>query len=149
METSTVSPKDLGSSDALDHRSTSRDDQAMVRWSLAGLASLLLAATVIAAPTARPSADVLKRGKELYEVEVGCVACHGLTGEGNGPVAFALKPPPRNFVKDPFKAGDSPDQVFHTITNGLADTRMVGYPQVKEADRWALTYYVLSFRPQR
>jgi high-affinity iron transporter len=118
----------------------------MGRWLCSlGIASVVLVATAFAAPAR--SRAVLDRGKALYESgEVGCFACHGLTGEGNGPVAFALKPPPRNLAREPFKAGDSVEQVFGTLTNGLPDTRMVGYPQLAEADRWALAYYVLAFR---
>lgn len=57
-----------------------------------------------------------------------------------------MKPPPRNLVKDPFKAGDSVEQIFHTVSNGLPNTRMVGYPQIKEVDRWAVAFYVRAFR---
>jgi high-affinity iron transporter len=95
------------------------------------------------------TAAVLATGKRLYEGAAGCSACHGVTGEGNGPVAFAVKPSPRNFVKDVFKNGDSVAQVFGTITNGLPNTRMVGYPGIEESDRWALAYYIVSFRPPR
>jgi len=90
------------------------------------------------------SPKLLDAGKAAYGAT--CLPCHGATGEGNGPVAFAIKPPPRNFVKDKFKNGDSVGQVFDTITNGLSNTRMVGYPQIAEPDRWALAYYVLSLR---
>ena len=38
---------------------------------------------------------------------------------------------------------------FATITNGLPNTRMVGYPQIAEEDRWGLAYYVLAFRPKK
>lgn len=117
----------------------------------------IVAVTVAAVTTAiaagpRPSSSpaLLATGKAVYEGSAaGCAACHGLTGEGNGPVAFAIKPAPRNFVTDPFKAGDSVDQVFATITRGLADTRMVGFPQLPEAERWALAYYVVRFRAAR
>lgn len=93
---------------------------------------------------------LLASGKAAYEGSAaGCSACHGLTGEGNGPVAFAIKPPPRNFVVDDFKGGDKVENVFTTITLGLTGTKMVGYPQLPEADRWALAYYVLAFRASR
>ena len=109
------------------------------------VAATIVMATALAAPL--PSVDLLKRGREVYEGSAaGCSACHGLAGDGNGPVAFSIKPPPRNFLKDPFRAGDSVDQIFATITKGLAGTRMVGYPQIDEADRWALAYYVRGFR---
>ena len=54
------------------------------------------------APAAAP-----ERGRTLYEGSAGCASCHGVKGDGAGPVAFALKPPPRNFIKDEFKAGAS------------------------------------------
>ncbi len=98
-------------------------------------------------PTPTPTPALLAAGKAAYEGSAaGCSACHGLTGEGNGPVAFAIKPPPRNFVVDDFKGGDKVENVFTTITLGLTGTRMVGYPQLPEADRWALAYYVRAFR---
>jgi high-affinity iron transporter len=94
-----------------------------------------------------PTLRLLEAGKTVYDQ--ACAACHGATGEGNGPVAFAIKPPPRNFRKDAFKAGDSVEQVFHTVTYGLPDTKMVGYPQLKELDRWGVAYYVVSMRPAK
>ena len=92
----------------------------------------------------------LALGRATYEGSAaGCIACHGATGEGNGPVAFALKPPPRNFTKDPFKAGETVEQVFATITNGLPNTAMVPFNRLSEDERWALAYYVLNFRPKK
>ena len=116
-----------------------------MRWAVC--ASVLAVATALAGPPSTPK--LLARGKQAYETEAGCAACHGVTGEGNGPVSFALKPPPRNFTKDPFKGGDTLDQIFTTITNGLPGTSMAKFPQLKEGDRWALAYYVLAFRPHK
>ena len=103
----------------------------------------------IATAAPKPGPELRATGKALYEGQVGCFACHGLTGAGNGPVAFAIKPPPRDFTKEPFKNGDSLEQIFGTITNGLPNTKMVGYPQLSEDDRWALASYVQSFRPKK
>jgi cytochrome c len=94
-----------------------------------------------------PSPAFLEHGQKVYAQ--ACAPCHGLTGDGNGPVAFAIDPKPRNFRKDKFKAGDNLDQIFATITNGLPDTKMVGYPQIDEQDRWAIAYIVLAFRPPK
>jgi high-affinity iron transporter len=117
-----------------------------VRWVVL-FASFVCAVAVAATPASSPK--LLERGKLVYETDGGCAACHGVTGEGNGQVAFALNPKPRNFTKDPFKGGELPEQVFATLTNGLPKTTMVGFPQIKPADRWALAYYVLTFRPKK
>jgi high-affinity iron transporter len=102
-------------------------------------------ASIAAAPARTPA--LIAQGKQIYEGSAaGCFACHGLTGEGNGPVAFALNPKPRNFQKDPFKGGDGVEQVFATITNGLKGTQMTSYDKLPETDRWALASYVLSFK---
>lgn len=93
-----------------------------------------------------PTPKVLEAGKAAYDQV--CAACHGPNGDGAGPVAFALKPPPRNFRKDAFKAGDSVRQVFHTVTYGLPDSKMIGYPQLDATTRWGLAYIVVSFRPK-
>ena len=121
---------------------------------LVALVVCAAAVTIAAIATAKtpPSTPaLLATGKATFEGSAsGCVACHGLTGEGNGPVAFALKPPPRNFTKDPFKAGESVEQVFATITNGLPNTAMASFSkQLTDDQRWALAYYVLSFRPKK
>jgi high-affinity iron transporter len=108
-----------------------------------GVASVGLSMAALAGAPA-PSDDMLAAGRAAYAST--CMPCHGATGEGNGPVAFAIKPPPRNFKTDPFKAGDSLEQIFATITNGLPNTRMVGYPQLPEHDRWGLAYLVRGFR---
>jgi high-affinity iron transporter len=94
-----------------------------------------------------PSPAFLEQGQKVYAQ--ACAPCHGLSGDGNGPLAFAINPKPRNFRKDPFKGGDNLEQIYATITNGLPDTKMVGYPQISEQDRWAIAYIVLAFRPPK
>lgn len=108
---------------------------------------MLAAASAGPATPPAPTPQLLAAGKAAYDAI--CAACHGATGEGNGPVAFAIKPPPRNFTKDPFKNGDSVSQIFDTVTNGLPNTRMVGYPQLKDDERWGLAFLVNAFRPKR
>lgn len=111
---------------------------------LVALAVCLAISVASGATPPAPTPELMKTGKAVYQIN--CAACHGVTGEGNGPVAFAVKPPPRNFVKEPFKAGDAVDQIFKTVTTGLPNTKMVGYPNLDEQQRWALAYYVRAFR---
>ncbi len=99
-----------------------------------------------AAPAPPLSVQLIEKGEAAYGTN--CLACHGATGEGNGPLAFSQKPPPRNFKTDPFKAGDSVEQIYFTITNGLPQTAMVGWPKLSDDERWGLAYLVRSVRPK-
>jgi mono/diheme cytochrome c family protein len=82
-----------------------------------------------------------KEGATLFKAN--CASCHGEDGTGN-PAMAAIKP--RNFKKDAFKNGDKPEQIFKTITEGVAGTAMVGFKQLKEDQRWALSYFVKSLK---
>lgn len=114
------------------------------------VALLLMPPTIAAADPALParapekSGALLDRGKAAFNVN--CAACHGVTGEGNGPVAFAVRPRPRNLRKEPFVQGDSVEQLFATITRGLPSGSMASYAQLPEQERWALAYYVAAWR---
>ncbi len=105
-----------------------------------------------AAPPAKPkiiepkvTPTLLEKGKVAYAVN--CVSCHGELGDGMGPVGALLNPKPRNFAVDPFKNGETPGQVFTSVTAGIPTTVMVPFGHLPEDDRWGLTYYVISFRP--
>ena len=57
-----------------------------------------------------------KAGKKVFETN--CATCHGLTGKGDGAVAAALNPKPRNFVEGKFKYGSDDASLHKTIANG-------------------------------
>src|SRR5208282_2589915 len=61
----------------------------MQKWIAPFLGVLLLAGTAAVA-----GADDVALGRQIYFQR--CVSCHGLTGEGDGPVAPALSTPPAN-----------------------------------------------------
>jgi high-affinity iron transporter len=101
-------------------------------------------------PTAPPKAParsgaLVERGRASFGVN--CAACHGATGEGNGPVAFAVRPRPRNLRRDPFVRGDRVEQIFATITRGLPSGTMASYAQLSDDERWGLAWYVAGMRP--
>lgn len=107
--------------------------------------SILLATSIAKAefpPKSTP--ELVSRGQVVFSQN--CVVCHGDHGQGDGPAAGSMDPKPRNLVKDKFKAGDSPKQIFNTITNGLYGTSMPPFEYLSEQDRAALAYYVESLR---
>jgi cytochrome c oxidase cbb3-type subunit 3 len=84
---------------------------------------------------------LLVRGREIYLVR--CVACHGQTGQGDGPLAKSLTPRPRNLASDPWKYGEKPEQVLAVLSNGVKDTQMPGWAGTYElGDLKAIAAYV-------
>lgn len=84
-------------------------------------------------------------GERLYRAH-GCPACHGEDGGAQTEQAKTLTPPPASFL-DPERVGTvSPHRAFFAIGTGVAGTAMVGYPQLTDAERWDLAFYVLSLR---
>ncbi len=114
------------------------------------LVSLAAAVAVLLAPAARAgeppkkTPELLEKGKASFAKN--CAACHGAKGEGDGAVAAALNPRPRNFATDPFQYGSSAAQVFATLGKGSPGTAMIGFTHLPEEDRWGLAYYVLELK---
>lgn len=118
------------------------------------------------------TAEHLERGRRLYEHDAkpNCRQCHGAKGEGNGPAAVALEPPPRNFTCT-VTMGTIPDgQLFWVIEQGSGDfhlpsrqgaqqverpargrpkTAMRGYgDHLTETDIWQLVLYIRTLAAQ-
>ena len=106
----------------------------------------ILAALGLLAGAAAPrrSPEMLARGKATYAIY--CIACHGETGAGDGPVAPTLNPRPRNFSTEPFKQGAKVQQIFATLGKGVPGTAMVKFTNLSDDERWALAWYVLDLR---
>jgi high-affinity iron transporter len=105
----------------------------------------LAAAATFALATAARGADAPKKTPELVEQGRGayakfCTSCHGPKGEGDGPAAKALKPPPRNLVTQPMKGGAP--EVFQVLNSGVKGTAMIAFKHLSENDRWAIAHYV-------
>lgn len=56
------------------------------------------------------------KGKALYAQQ--CVSCHGASGKGDGPVAGALNPKPRNLTDKTYMTGLSDQHLFDVIKKG-------------------------------
>lgn len=81
-----------------------------------------------------------------------CIGCHGPLGDGHGPAARFLSPPPRDFRQGKFKfssrrAGEPPtdDDLRRTITQGLHGTAMPGWALLDPHTVNALVDHVKSF----
>lgn len=92
----------------------------------------------------RPEAAA--RGKILYE-RYGCAVCHGREGSGDGPVARAMNPRPRDFRDaEAFKKGRSLGAISETIRVGVMEqgVGMPGYPHIPDVERRAIGAFVAS-----
>jgi mono/diheme cytochrome c family protein len=81
----------------------------------------------------------IARGRALYEEN--CATCHGLTGQGDGPTAATLNPPPASLsVHMPLH----PDgQAFIFISKGFPGTAMSAWEsRLTEEQRWDLVNYI-------
>ena len=90
---------------------------------------------------------LLEKGKVSFTTN--CLACHGAKGDGLGDAGKYMNPKPRNFLADKFKKGEKVADVFNSVTRGLDGTAMPGYGTLPEEERWALAYYVLTFRDKK
>ena len=116
----------------------------MMRRALIGLLALAVSRGVAAAD------DLAAEGRQVYERY--CGGCHGTAGDGRGAAADMLLVKPRDFRKGVFKfrstaAGTLPtdDDLYRTITRGLARTSMPEWSLLPERERRAVVAYVKSF----
>lgn len=101
------------------------------------LASALLAAyPVPLAPSFPP--DLARAGKLYAE---NCASCHGMNGDGRGPNAARLDPPPIAFTDKARADQRSLFGLYQVISQGLEGTAMQSFETLPEADRWALAFH--------
>ncbi len=100
---------------------------------------LLAAYPVELAPAQAPD---LARGATLYAKS--CASCHGGSGDGNGPAAVDMDPPPIAFTDESRARERSVFALQQVIEQGLDGTAMPSYASLSPDDRWALAFYVGS-----
>ncbi len=92
------------------------------------------------------------RGEGIYLKR--CVWCHDDEGEGLGPAAERLNPPPRDFTLGQYKIKTvvfshdyaSDDDIFRMIRDGMKGTAMPGWDgMLSEQDMWDLVIYLKVF----
>lgn len=102
----------------------------------------------------KPTAEMVARGKELFEGIAACVTCHGKEGRGDGDAGKDLKDDwgfsitPRNFTEDILKGGDDLQDIYQRIMLGIPGTPMPASGELLGGpdDAWAIVYYVQKLR---
>ncbi len=94
--------------------------------------------------------EILAKGKEVYKA-MKCWKCHGHEGRGDGPSAFTTKDdwgdiaPPNPFIKNIYKGGGSPVDMYMRFTTGMDGSPMPSYEDsLNNEERWAVIYYNYS-----
>lgn len=103
-------------------------------------ADLLKAYPVPLAPQSPPDVN---RGATLYQSQ--CASCHGLAGDGRGPDAAKLDPPPIDFTDRSRASQRSVFALQQVISQGLEGTAMQSFSHLPEQDRWALAFRAGTF----
>lgn len=101
----------------------------------------------------RVSARRLNSGRQLFVTY--CAACHGLEGDGKGPAAPGLRPPPRNFKQGQFKfaavaSGQLPndEDLLRIVQKGLHGSAMLPWNDVPERDLLDIIQYLKTLSPK-
>ncbi len=88
----------------------------------------------------------LNNGRKIFKAN--CAQCHGLTGNGDGPLSNLLDPKPA-VLTDPGITGSAESTAydnFQVISVGIANTGMVAWSEfLPEADLWDVTYFIRTF----
>jgi len=122
-----------------------------MKWTL--IAALLAGAGCLASTSVevRPSVEL---GKKVYRK--ACLTCHGVAGDGAGPVARLFKPAPRDFTRGVYKFRSTPSgqlptdaDLYRTISTGIPGTGMPAWaPHLSPGERRAVAMYIKLFFPK-
>ena len=97
------------------------------------------------------SAESAAKGKEVYQ-RIGCGACHGELGRGDGTSAATLTDDWGNPIRAAdltmrwtFRGGPTRDDIYRTFTTGLNGTPMPSFAEsLSDDERWQLVDYIAS-----
>lgn len=94
-----------------------------------------------------PNSESIARGQELYLTN--CAACHGITGNGDGPVGLTLNPRPADLRQHAIPGVHADSQLFEWITNGFPGSRMPAFRSIlSDTDRWNLVNFIRTLAPK-
>lgn len=82
----------------------------------------------------------IANGLHLYSEH--CAVCHGVAGDGEGPAAPGMRPPPADLTAR-HTADHTAGDIFWWLTYGIPGTAMPGFEaQLSEEERWDLINFV-------
>jgi len=91
-----------------------------------------------------PTAESVARGKKVYTIF--CMGCHGVSGDGNGPLfESGLYPMPPRDLTDKVSTDLKDGEIFHTITIGFGSMGAHG-SQIRTEERWELINYIRNLQ---
>ena len=106
--------------------------------------SIPLALLVVSTLATPGVAQDVERAKKLFLTN--CASCHGETGDGKG--TAQLDRPARSFMDGGFSFGNTPEQLFKTISTGIPGSPMPAFDSsLSEEDRTVLASYVVTLGP--
>jgi len=96
-------------------------------------------------PSPYPITEVSRlRGATIFQRH--CLGCHGPVGDGQGPAAAHVYPPPLNFTtlrRHGTKGGATGGMFYYQIMNGITGTAMPAFKQELESEKiWDVGNYV-------
>jgi len=98
------------------------------------------------------SPQVLNEGQTAYLHY--CRACHGENGDGRGPAASGMRPPPRNLTTGLFKFGavsigslPNDEDLMRLLQRGLTGTPMKAW-DMSDRERHAIVQFIKTFSPR-
>jgi len=97
-----------------------------------------------------PSADIIAKGKKLYEGKAYCSACHGLEGAGGKSGGRITPPggqPPTNFADAAWQAARTDGEIFWILKHGSHGTDMAPYMPLylSQEEVWEIVTYIRMF----
>lgn len=101
------------------------------------------------------SPESAEKGKEVY-ARIGCPACHGELGRGDGPSAPALTDDwghpirPADLTKRwTYRGGPTREDIYRTFTTGMNGTPMPSFAEsLTDEERWQLVDYIVDLDPR-
>ena len=100
----------------------------------------------------QPTPEVIARGRQLF-LTVGCAACHGKEGRGDGQQKMideeGLPTRPRDLTKGIFKGNPHPPSIYRLFLAGMPGTPMPALRKQTPQELSDLTHFVLSLSDEK